>query len=65
MNPVDFDLTIARRLAGDEVPAVNALIQKVTDADGVRPLSEHVMLHLRYGGDSDGLYPHAFAGSNA
>ncbi|MCX6418171.1 MAG: mycothiol synthase [Actinobacteria bacterium] len=53
MNPADFDLTIARRLAGEEVPAVNALIQKVTDADGVRPLSEHVMLHLRYGGDSD------------
>ena len=60
MNPVDFDLTIARRLAGDEVPAVNALIQKVTDADGVRPLSEHVMLHLRYGGDSDVIHAMAW-----
>jgi len=27
------------------------LVAEATEADGVRPLSEHVMLHLRYGGD--------------
>ena len=31
--------------------AVSALVEAATEADGVRPLSEHVMLHLRYGGD--------------
>ncbi len=39
------------RLSADEVRAVTRLVDEVTDADGVRPLSEHVMLHLRYGGD--------------
>jgi mycothiol synthase len=37
----------------DEVAAVAALVEEATEADGVRPLSEHVMLHLRYGGDQD------------
>jgi mycothiol synthase len=31
---------------------VALLVEKATEADGVRPLSEHVMLHLRYGGDA-------------
>jgi mycothiol synthase len=46
--------TIERRsrLTADEVAAVVRLVDEVTDADGVRPLSEHVMLHLRYGGDA-------------
>src|SRR5438270_1233694 len=39
------------RLSPEEVRAVVRLVDDVTDADGVRPLSEHVMLHLRYGGD--------------
>jgi mycothiol synthase len=38
-------------LDADEVVAVSALAEAATEADGVRPLSEHVMLHLRYGGD--------------
>ena len=38
-------------LDADEVRAVSALAEAATEADGVRPLSEHVMLHLRYGGD--------------
>ncbi len=38
-------------LDADEVRAVGALVEAATEADGVRPLSEHVMLHLRYGGD--------------
>jgi mycothiol synthase len=31
---------------------VLALVQRAADEDGVSPLSEHVMLHLRYGGDA-------------
>jgi mycothiol synthase len=34
-----------------QAQAVLALVQAATDEDGVGPLSEHVMLHLRYGGD--------------
>jgi len=40
------------RLDPDEVRAVLQLVDDVTDTDGTRPLSEHVMLHLRYGGDT-------------
>jgi mycothiol synthase len=40
------------RLDADEVHQVTALVDAVTAHDGVRPLSEHVMLHLRYGGDT-------------
>lgn len=44
---------VCRQLAEPEIEAVTTLVERVTEADGVRPLSEHVMLHLRYGGDSD------------
>jgi mycothiol synthase len=40
------------RLSPDEIAAVIHLVDEVTAHDGVRPLSEHVMLHLRYGGDA-------------
>jgi mycothiol synthase len=40
------------RLSGEETAAVQRLVQAASDADGVSPLSEHVMLHLRYGGDA-------------
>lgn len=48
------DVRIERRarLTHDEVDAVLRLVDDVTAHFGVRPLSEHVMLHLRYGGDS-------------
>jgi mycothiol synthase len=49
--PSGARLQTARRLTTDEVATVAALVDEATDADGVRPLSEHVMLHLRYGGD--------------
>ncbi|MCG5216930.1 mycothiol synthase [Streptosporangium sp. KLBMP 9127] len=39
------------RLSDDEVAGVLAIVEAATEADGVRPLNEHVMLHLRYGGD--------------
>jgi mycothiol synthase len=47
------DVRIERRsrLSAAEVASVVALVDAVTAHDGVRPLSEHVMLHLRYGGD--------------
>ncbi|MDQ6649612.1 MAG: mycothiol synthase [Actinomycetota bacterium] len=35
----------------EQVAKVSALVEAVTEADGVLPLSEHVMLHMRYGGD--------------
>ncbi|MFZ5851148.1 MAG: mycothiol synthase [Actinomycetota bacterium] len=39
------------RLNPAEVAEVTDLVDAATAADGVRPLSEHVSLHLRYGGD--------------
>ena len=38
-------------LDAEEIRAVAVLVEAATETDGVRPLSEHVMLHLRYGGD--------------
>lgn len=40
------------RLDAAEIREVVELVDEVTAADGVRPLSEHVTLHLRYGGDA-------------
>jgi mycothiol synthase len=42
---------VTRRLRGDELGEVGSVIDAATMADGGRPLNEHVMLHLRYGGD--------------
>ena len=47
-----FHLEVLRRLDADETAAVTLLVERATEADGVRPLSEHVSLHLRYGGDA-------------
>jgi mycothiol synthase len=47
------EIKIVARLTSDEVAAVLKLVALATDADGVAPLSEHVMLHLRYGGDGN------------
>jgi mycothiol synthase len=38
-------------LSARQVAAVHALVAAATDADGVAPLSEHVSLHLRLGGE--------------
>lgn len=46
-----MQVEVLGRLDTEEVRAVSALVESATEADGVRPLSEHVMLHLRYGGD--------------
>jgi mycothiol synthase len=42
------------RLDAEELRRVSLLVERATEADGVRPLSEHVSLHLRSGGD-DGV----------
>jgi mycothiol synthase len=52
MAEAGVTITRRSRLEPDEVRDVLRLVDAVTDADGMRPLSEHVMLHLRYGGDA-------------
>jgi mycothiol synthase len=42
------------RLDAEELRRVSLLVERATEVDGVRPLSEHVSLHLRSGGD-DGV----------
>jgi mycothiol synthase len=39
------------RLDPQDTAAVMRLVERASDADRVSPLSEHVMLHLRHGGD--------------
>lgn len=45
------DLRITSHLTDEDVAATLRLVRAATDEDGISPLSEHVMLHLRYGGD--------------
>jgi mycothiol synthase len=47
-----IQVTASGQLPSGEAAQVLALVQRAADEDGVSPLSEHVMLHLRYGGDS-------------
>ncbi|WP_315987152.1 mycothiol synthase [Actinomadura sp. HBU206391] len=44
-------MVVRERLSADEIAAASALIDAATKADGVRPLSDQSMLHLRHGGD--------------
>ena len=44
-------ISVAGQLVDAEVAAVRRLVGRAAAADGVEPLSEHVMLHLTYGGD--------------
>ena len=47
----DATVTVLASLPSDLVAEVVALVDAATEADGVRPLSEHVSLHLRHGGE--------------
>jgi mycothiol synthase len=47
---VNTDITWQQRLSGPEVAALDALLDRVSAADGVSSLSEHTYLHLRAGG---------------
>ena len=49
-------IRIAERLDSSETAQVLDLIGAVTEADSVAPLSEHVLLHLRHGGDEGGRH---------
>ncbi|MGI5268753.1 mycothiol synthase [Nonomuraea sp. CA-218870] len=42
---------IRERLDDQEIADVLSVVEAATETDRVRPLNEHVMLHLRYGGD--------------
>lgn len=44
-------LRVSGPLSAEESAAVLDLVRRAAEKDGVSPLSEHVMLHLRYGGD--------------
>jgi mycothiol synthase len=44
------------RLTADEVTEVLDLMRAAGDADGAYPLSEHVVLHLRLGGDTRAVH---------
>ena len=44
-------IVVRGRLEPAEVAAVTRLVDSAATVDGVHPLSEHVSLHLRYGGD--------------
>ena len=44
-------ITTHSTLTSEEVGEVRELTKLVTEADGLSPLSEHVLLHLRHGGD--------------
>jgi mycothiol synthase len=44
------------QLAAQEVREVLALAQAAGDTDGAHPLSEHVVLHLRHGGDAPAVH---------
>jgi mycothiol synthase len=56
--PVRTPLAVRRaaRLTPAEVDDVTALATAAGDADGVYPLSEHVMLHLRRGGEAPAVH---------
>ena len=45
------EVRVAGHLSDEDVAATLKLVRAATDEDGVSPLSEHVLLHLRYGGD--------------
>src|SRR5919206_5245637 len=48
-------VSVSGTLGPDDVRQVEALLRAATDADGVQPLSEHVWLHLRHGGEGRDL----------
>jgi mycothiol synthase len=51
VTATDIRVDHRARLSADETAAVRSIIDAAVEADAVSPLSEHVMLHLRYGGD--------------
>jgi mycothiol synthase len=58
------DLTWHNELDEDEIAEVSALTVAASVADGTAPLSEHVLIHLRHGGDAGALHLMARDGSS-
>ena len=52
----EFRIEARARLDPATVPRLTALVERVTEHDGMRPLSEHVWLHLKEGGDDRGQH---------
>jgi mycothiol synthase len=50
-DPGAPQITVQSRIGEEQARAVLELVSAATEEDGVGPLSEHVMLHLRHGGD--------------
>ena len=50
-NPAGDEIRVSGPLALEQAAKVLDLVRHAAEEDGVNPLSEHVMLHLRYGGD--------------
>jgi mycothiol synthase len=51
-----FRIEARPRLEPDTVAPLISLVDRVTNHDGMRPLSEHVWLHLKEGGDERGQH---------
>jgi mycothiol synthase len=49
---VEPRIEVVGRLDAGELERVTTLVEHATETDGARPLSEHVALHLRHGGDT-------------
>src|ERR1700729_1746943 len=45
-------VTVSGSVSGAEASAVLGLASAAASSDGVAPLSEHVLLHLKHGGDA-------------
>lgn len=51
-----FHVEVRTRLDDETIGSLVGLIDRVTEHDGLRPLSEHVWLHLKKGGDDRGQH---------
>ena len=58
---LDTRVETSERLSADDLAAVTHLVEAATEADGLHPLSEHVLLHLRLGGEGPARHLLAFA----
>jgi mycothiol synthase len=50
-SPDQTQVRVSGPLPAEQAAEVLDLVRRAAEEDGVSPLSEHVMLHLRYGGD--------------
>ncbi len=47
---------IEARLADEDIDELTGMLEEITEHDGLRPLSEHVWLHAKEGGEEPGLH---------